>query len=151
MTFSSSSVATVLTVYGIETLSRFQWSVLELQVATVLTVYGIETDTLLPPLALIIISLQQYLPFTVLKHELTSSFRHEFFIWLQQYLPFTVLKQAVKAFKFSTLAIVATVLTVYGIETAEKDSAPMMSYSGSLQQYLPFTVLKLLTLQCNET
>ena len=39
----SSNVATVLTVYGIETLSRRQQVSPVRQVATVLTVYGIET------------------------------------------------------------------------------------------------------------
>ena len=58
-------VATVLTVYGIETL-WIQFWIFEHIVATVLTVYGIETgaewQTHLSPLPL-----QQYLPFTVLK------------------------------------------------------------------------------------
>ena len=61
-------------------------------VATVLTVYGIET----PIWGFIFIikpELQQYLPFTVLK--LDTVFRHatvKFDHVLQQYLPFTVLK-----------------------------------------------------------
>ena len=65
-----------------------------LLVATVLTVYGIETSISAMRLKLIgDISLQQYLPFTVLKPYNA--------IWssgsvgsnsLQQYLPFTVLK-----------------------------------------------------------
>ena len=37
------AVATVLTVYGIETNEKFQYLVSILVVATVLTVYGIET------------------------------------------------------------------------------------------------------------
>ena len=61
-------------------------------VATVLTVYGIETN-LNALLGLLII------------------------VTLQQSLPFTVLKQTIKALKFSGFAMVATVLTVYGIET----------------------------------
>ena len=68
--FNPSRVATVLTVYGIETfstnflvLSRISF------VATVLTVYGIETRQEARLCQLLIYrSLQQYLPFTVLKH-----------------------------------------------------------------------------------
>ena len=61
------------------------------RVATVLTVYGIETFTLFFSTAYYNIGLQQYLPFTVLKHKSAST---------------ELLK-----------AKVATVLTVYGIET----------------------------------
>ena len=63
-------------------------------------------------------ALQQYLPFTVLKHKFTSSFRHKFFVRLQQYLPFTVLKLKFFHGDFSFINKVATVLTVYGIETS---------------------------------
>ncbi len=38
---------------------------------------------------------------------------------------------------------VATVLTVYGIETNANGWAQMLSAVVALQQYLPFTVLKL--------
>ena len=61
--------------------------------------------------------LQQCLPFTVLKrtrivHKISSR------IWkLQQCLPFTVLKQIMSTFN-EAVYIVATVLTVYGIETS---------------------------------
>ena len=58
-------------------------------VATVLTVYGIETF-----ISMTIISknqLQQYLPFTVLKRSIRASSASNT-IRLQQYLPFTVLK-----------------------------------------------------------
>ena len=57
-------------------------------VATVLTVYGIETY----PISIVKDSsdkLQQYLPFTVLK---LQSYANKEEIQLQQYLPFTVLK-----------------------------------------------------------
>ena len=37
---------------------------------------------------------------------------------------------------------VATVLTVYGIETRNAASFPTVGNTISLQQYLPFTVLK---------
>ena len=40
---------------------------------------------------------------------------------------------------------VATVLTVYGIETSETMTF-IISYDFQLQQYLPFTVLKLVVL-----
>ena len=62
-------------------------------VATVLTVYGIETLDAFYNLMMDPITLQQYLPFTVLKLD------KELFVGggkyhkvLQQYLPFTVLK-----------------------------------------------------------
>ena len=85
-----STVATVLTVYGIETLNKSLPYLRSLfLVATVLTVYGIETHG-------------QY------------SILH--FESLQQCLPFTVLKQVYMA-PVTFCKIVATVLTVYGIET----------------------------------
>ena len=59
-------------------------------------------------------SLQQYLPFTVLKR--CKDLYIEKAIKLQQYLPFTVLKLAPVA-TATAITIVATVLTVYGIET----------------------------------
>ena len=60
--------------------------------------------------------LQQYLPFTVLKR--TTFFNEEALIrGLQQYLPFTVLKLILTDASFKSQLIVATVLTVYGIET----------------------------------
>ena len=64
---TATQVATVLTVYGIETIhiNLLLNSILVFLVATVLTVYGIETATytVAPPTN----TLQQYLPFTVLK------------------------------------------------------------------------------------
>ena len=59
-------VATVLTVYGIETRIHFNWAPFS-TVATVLTVYGIETY-ILHSSQMHCCELQQYLPFTVLKH-----------------------------------------------------------------------------------
>ena len=59
---------------------------------------------------------------------------------LQQYLPFTVLKQLINT-KRHTADQVATVLTVYGIETATTITLSLTL--TLLQQYLPFTVLKL--------
>ena len=79
------------------------------------------------------LTLQQYLPFTVLK----LSIRANEFYKLQQYLPFTVLKLII-GFTFQN-RIVATVPTVYGIETLLARSSTLKK---TLQQYLPFTVLK---------
>ena len=79
-----------------------------------LTVYGIETDSL-TFLFIFYLMLQQCLPFTVLKLVLVEN-GHYLFCTLQQCLPFTVLKRNI-----CTVCIqfhnVATVLTVYGIET----------------------------------
>ena len=86
-------------------------------VATAPTVYGIETART-QLLYLNLILLQQHLPFTVLKlpfsasTALTSS-------TLQQHLPFTVLKPLLVYSFFSSINKVATVLTVYGIETLD--------------------------------
>ena len=66
-----------------------------------------------PPL----LRLQQYLPFTVLKHSMPVLICKLLFM-LQQYLPFTVLKPCHKSEDYSKCDCkVATVLTVYGIET----------------------------------
>ena len=47
-----------------------------------------------------------------------------FFVMLQQYLPFTVLKlHYLHVLIADTIFIVATVLTVYGIETLSKQNA----------------------------
>ena len=60
---------------------------------------------------------------------------------MQQYLPFTVLKLEIPLGLMGAGFTVATVLTVYGIETQEKTPQKFLSFS-ELQQYLPFTVLK---------
>ena len=60
-------------------------------VATVLTVYGIETDKSSPSYFTANL-LQQYLPFTVLKPFKIFRRNFKFNALLQQYLPFTVLK-----------------------------------------------------------
>ena len=124
-------------------------------VATVLTVYGIETfckffhDD-------ISFSLQQYLPFTVLKLYSLMTSHTDFFNVA------TVLTvYGIETFIPSSLRWrrkVATVLTVYGIETANLGSANT-AHSIPLQQYLSFTVLKLIifrkasniTTSCNST
>ena len=61
---------------------------------------------------------------------------------MQQYLPFTVLKRYTKASKRSACHV-ATVPTVYGIETTTDGIVYAEKEKGMLQQYLPFTVLKL--------
>ena len=116
-------------------------------VATVLTVYGIETIKIL----LTIDSsnkarLQQYLPFTVLKPFHFFRFAERItFSMLQQYLPFTVLKQSyLRLQRWILFLLVATVLTVYGIETGVGSRIFSWFCHDELQQYLPFTVLKLL-------
>ena len=58
---------------------------------------------------------------------------------LQQYLPFTVLKLTFLP-NSSGISTVATVLTVYGIETETVEG--IIKDANRLQQYLPFTVLK---------
>ena len=62
---------------------------------------------------------------------------------LQQCLPFTVLKRFAAIAALSMGFTVATVLTVYGIETIRTATMPSSS-DVTLQQCLPFTVLKLL-------
>ncbi len=88
-------------------------------VATVLTVYGIETHEGQQSVVAIL-QLQQYLPFTVLKPGEKES-RYMYGVWLQQYLPFTVLKPSTVIGMFGEFNGVATVLTVYGIETRRID------------------------------
>ena len=61
------SVATALTVYGIETKQYERRIVLAELVATALTVYGIETDRTIIFYLNFFSQLQQHLPFTVLK------------------------------------------------------------------------------------
>ena len=136
-----SDVATVLTVYGIETFT-FEYAVfITEQVATVLTVYGIETIIKVLKLFFkLFMLLQQYLPFTVLKPGKGSDRTHDR-ITLQQYLPFTVLKLMKTCDLRKLLEAVATVLTVYGIETNVR-TIKEIAHTIKLQQYLPFTVLK---------
>ena len=87
-------------------------------VATVLTVYGIETNiNCFNVIALIIFKLQQCLPFTVLKH-----FHNRICLISDLNGVATVLTvYGIETFYinkfFKGIIIVATVLTVYGIET----------------------------------
>ena len=63
------------------------------------------------------IGLQQYLPFTVLKQAMITG-DTTIVDALQQYLPFTVLKPTRITQIVKSCIKVATVLTVYGIETS---------------------------------
>ena len=84
--------------------------------------------------------LQQYLPFTVLKHQ---CLHHHL---LQHQVVATVLTvygietDSKKHVLFRPVYLVATVLTVYGIETIK--IVKFSYFNFQLQQYLPFTVLK---------
>ena len=133
----STLVATVLTVYGIETCATSDSSMAPVTVATVLTVYGIETKFGSLSSSWYVSSVATVL--TVYGIETIIYIRYSFYIrdilWLQQYLPFTVLKP------------IAT-------------NCFFIIFSFPLQQYLPFTVLKpeamfcsriLKTLSCNST
>ena len=62
-------------------------------------------------------------------------------LMLQQCLPFTVLKQDPEIKAQMEHRLVATVLTVYGIETPDTFKKKSGD-SEALQQCLPFTVLK---------
>ena len=61
---------------------------------------------------------------------------------MQQHLPFTVLKLSFFINSINNFKIVATALTVYGIETIVM-SKRVQGILNELQQHLPFTVLKL--------
>ena len=107
-------VATVLTVYGIETMvgSVIIMAAMKLQQYLPFTVlkHWRLLSTMYPSFGL-----QQYLPFTVLKLIIINVF--VLYHKLQQYLPFTVLKLNLLSLLMVTITTVATVLTVYGIET----------------------------------
>ena len=112
------AVATVLTVYGIETLECSHH--MPLFHLSCNSTYRLRYwNTIKEKLfwALDSLRLQQYLPFTVLKLTTTVAIAIIFFILLQQYLPFTVLKRYWYQYQHQIIFSVATVLTVYGIET----------------------------------
>ena len=110
-------------------------------VATVLTVYGIET--IIPITAGAASNmLQQYLPFTVLKpaRYFIASLTYSLYRCNSTYrLRYWNDRKRNRSDKKSSH--VATVLTVYGIETDAYSFFPE-KVSPELQQYLPFTVLK---------
>ena len=137
-----------------------------LWVATVLTVYGIETCRNTYKGDRWVFESQQYLPFTVLKHravellnkEVTgrnSTYRLRYWNLRTSNTPSadwtvaTVLTvygiETRKHKSFERHTLVATVLTVYGIETPRNLLRGIFIPHRS-QQYLPFTVLKLVYL-----
>ena len=113
--FVRPAVATVPTVYGIETVNFDTFFNSFEIVATVPTVYGIETSCWITndPNFLRVATVP-----TVYGIE-TQKSRRSFGTTnlLQQYLPFTVLKPPEVGCKFVNTSSVATVPTVYGIET----------------------------------
>ena len=112
------AVATVLTVYGIETrYVQGDTSYQRFKVATVLTVYGIETTSKIEPF-------------------LASNFLYVATV-LTVYGIETLKEGQIWTDKDTE---VATVLTVYGIETHGWYS--VLHFELQLQQSLPFTVLK---------
>ena len=109
-------------------------------VATVLTVYGIETPSIEIDVHGERGKLQQYLPFTVLKpKKATKKAEPSVATVLTVYGIETLINQIRRIF---LNLLVATVLTVYGIETCEHYKYFYCAKIGLLQQYLPFTVLK---------
>ena len=89
----------------------------------------------------VILALQQYLPLAVLKPDAALSADISFS--LQQYLPLAVLKRYHRLHRIDFAIMVATALTVYGIETLPVTEQCVVILP--LQQHLPFTVLKLET------
>ena len=114
------AVATALTVYGIETLYLFH-SIINNCFFGCNSTYRLRYWNKQFGLRMKIIqtSLQQHLPFTVLKHFNNNCFLGNGNSMLQQHLPFTVLKLCYQRsiVIYHKLNGVATALTVYGIET----------------------------------
>ena len=82
--------------------------------------------------------LQQYLPFTVLKHARRKLQRIKIFK-LQQYLPFTVLKR-ISYLRYTTTTLLQQYLPFTVLKRVQ---VPSIEGLAKLQQYLSFTVLKL--------
>ena len=130
----------MLTVYGIETLFNPPGRNVLRGVATVLTVYGIETCTIYYHTDNSWCWLQQCLPFTVLKH--TKKLVNKVLFMLQQCLPFTVLKlkQVISdEAKASTKLQQCLPFTVLKLIIHHELHG---NFFTRLQQCLPFTVLK---------
>ena len=84
--------------------------------------------------------LQQYLPFTVLKLVIDNIYKfHD--IVATVLTVYGIETPAVSSTVGASSLIVATVLTVYGIETTQEWRKQQQDLR-LLQQYLPFTVLK---------
>ena len=113
-------------------------------VATVLTVYGIETLTVCQVFRPYLWWLQQYLPFTVLKHSCVLASPKEYHICCNSTYRLRYWNRLdASHIRLHRIREVATVLTVYGIETGyQRCAVPSLQ---RLQQYLPFTVLKLIS------
>ena len=109
-------------------------------VATVLTVYGIETNLRFAYSLSAFSRLQQYLPFTVLKQGNPHHF-HGNNNMLQQYLPFTVLK-LLHIFRYRTLVDGFRCNSTYRLRYWNCYCSYCKWRQRRLQQYLPFTVLK---------
>ena len=105
-----------------------------------LTVYGIETLIQLVVLVVSCVMLQQCLPFTVLKQP-QAIYSYKFFLAVATVLTVYGIETFTKYIGSSTTFCVATVLTVYGIETCGELNSHS-EQSKWLQQCLPFTVLK---------
>ena len=111
-------------------------------VATVPTVYGIETFCVATSTAITVL-LQQYLPFTVLKQAASTNLQ-AVLSSLQQYLPFTVLKHS--TYLLAQLDVFRSGCnSTYRLRywNATNNFFILFSFPSMLQQYLPFTVLKL--------
>ena len=93
-------------------------------VATVLTVYGIETE-IMENLSTLNLVLQQYLPFTVLK--LKNISQKHFLTPVATVLTVYGIETNFTTF-FGIGFCVATVLTVYGIETMEGLTIKVVSF-----------------------
>ena len=83
-----------------------------------LTVYGIETSTL-SFVGIVLSSLQQCLPFTVLKH-VTNIVRNLAHRRVATVLTVYGIETTMTQFTSNIVNFVATVLTVYGIETRNR-------------------------------
>ena len=88
------------------------------------------------------LTLQQYLPFTVLKHHLRYFYGYDL-LSLQQYLPFTVLKHN-RNFDIRKPLRLWCYNSTYRLRywNSNASFAGSVNLSTTLQQYLPFTVLK---------
>ena len=138
--FLGPAVATVLTVYGIETSLYILLQSLVLPVATVLTVYGIETS-----LTVFLVVRIHWKVATVLTVYGIETSLTVFLVVRIHWKVATVLTVYGIETQIDELCKichwVATVLTVYGIET--RSHYTLWWVGSRLQQYLPFTVLKL--------
>ena len=120
-------------------LSSMNTGFLRYAVATVLTVYGIETSRIRNGCKVSINKLQQCLPFTVLKPRFRDFAVNEGY-WLQQCLPFTVLKPLYFSGLSEALMKLQQCLPFTVLKLlARLDACHFLM----LQQCLPFTVLKL--------